>query len=243
MQYIYHYIFEIRLRILYSIFACIFSLILSYTFKYELFYLFTKPFLIFSNQFIFFELTEGLYTMIRIAGSISILTTVPYFIYQFWGFSIPSYYKFERKIINKIIFAFIFLLVFEFFFIYSFIFPKLCEFLLSFELKTYSPENNFLAVSIEFSPRIVSYIKITVQIFSFFLLLFQLPVIFVGLFVKDLLTSWDLCKQRKIIFFLCLFISAFISPPDVLSQLFISTVFYFVYELTIFIGFLFQSKT
>jgi len=180
--------------------------------------------------------------MIRVAGSISIFVIIPYFVYQIWGFSIPGYYKFERQKINKFFSVFLFLVLIEFFFIYSFIFPKLCYFLLSFELRKFNEESNFLPISIEFSPRIVSYIKVTGQIFSFFLLLFQLPIIFVSLFVKNLLTSWNLCQQRKIVFFLCIFISALISPPDVLSQLFISGVFYFVYELTIFVGFLFYFK-
>jgi sec-independent protein translocase protein TatC len=242
MQYISHYFFEIRLRVFYSIFACILSLTLSYIYKYELFYLFSKPFLIFSRQFIFFELTEGLYTMIRISGSISILTTIPYLIYQFWSFVIPSYYIFERKKLNFFLWSFFILILFEFLFIYWFLFPKLCEFLVSFEIKSLLPQNEFSPVSIEFTPRIASYIKVTIQLFSFFLLFFQLPFLFIGLFANNILTSANLSQQRKFVFFLCLFVSAFISPPDVVSQLFISSILYIIYEIIIWIGFIFQSS-
>lgn len=241
MQYISHYFFEIRLRVFYSIFACILSLCLSYMYKYELFYLFSKPFLVFSKQFVFFELTEGLYTMIYISGSISLLASIPYLIYQFWSFVIPSYYLFERKKLNFFLWSFFMLVVLEFLFIYWFLFPKLCQFLISFEIKSPLPQNNFSPVSIEFTPRIASYIKVTIQLFSFFLLFFQLPFVFIGLFANNVLTSSNLSQQRKFVFFLCVFVSAFISPPDVLSQLLISSILYVIYEFIILVGFIFQS--
>ena len=46
-----------------------------------------------------------------------------------------------------------------------------------------------------------------------------------------------MCQYRKLVFFFSLLISALISPPDVLSQLFISLILYIMYEIIIFIGF------
>lgn len=237
MQYISHYFYEIRLRVFYCILACLTSLLLSYIYKYELFYLFSKPFLIFSRQFVFLELTEGLSTMIYVSTSISILASIPYFVYQFWGFIIPSYYIVERKKLNFFLWSFFILLMGEFCFIYWFLFPKLCEFLVSFEMKSI---NNISPLSIEFTPRIASYIKITVQLFSLFLLFFQFPWVFISLFTKKILTSTNLSKQRKFVFFLCLLVSALISPPDVISQVFISTILYSIYEVIILTGYIFQ---
>jgi sec-independent protein translocase protein TatC len=226
---------------MYILFAGILSLAFSYIYKYELFYLISKPFLLFSTQFLFFELTEGLYTMIHIVSVISFGVLIPYSIYQFWSFSIPSYYRFERKKIRRFLWIFLFLFLIEFFFVYWFLFPKLCEFFLSFEIDSLESQIEKAPVSIEFTPRIASYIKLTIQLFSFFLLLFQLPFIFVGFFAKNILTSYNLCASRKFVFFLCVFFSAFISPPDIISQLILSSVFYSVYELIIFIGFFFES--
>ena len=241
MQYISYYFFELRLRSMYTFFAAVVSIVLSYTYKYELFYLISRPFLFFSTQFLFFELTEGLYTMIHIVSVISFGVVIPYGIYQFWSFSIPSYYKFERKIVLRYIWMFVFLFLIEFLFVYWFLFPKLCEFFLSFEIYSLESQMERAPVSIEFTPRIASYIKLTIQLFSFFLLLFQLPLVFVGFFTKNILTSYNLCVTRKFVFLLCVFFSAFISPPDIVSQLILSSVFYILYELIIFIGFFFES--
>ena len=117
MQYISYYFFELRLRSMYILFAGILSLAFSYIYKYELFYLISKPFLLFSTQFLFFELTEGLYTMIHIVSVISFGVLIPYSIYQFWSFSIPSYYRFERKKIRRFLWIFLFLFLIEFFFV------------------------------------------------------------------------------------------------------------------------------
>jgi len=241
MQYISHYFFELRLRGMYTFFAGVLTIALSYMYKYELFYLISKPFLLFSTQFIFFELTEGLYTMIHIVSVISFGVIFPYSIYQFWSFSIPSYYSFERKKFFHFFWIFLFLFLIEFLFVYWFLFPKLCEFFLSFEINSVDSQIERAPVSIEFAPRIASYIKLTIQLFSFFLLLFQLPFVFVGFFAKNILTSYTLCASRKIVFLLCVFFSAFISPPDIVSQLILSSAFYILYELIIFIGFFFES--
>lgn len=241
MQYISYYFFELRLRSIYTLFAAMISIILSYMYKYELFYLISKPFLLFSTQFLFFELTEGLYTMIHIVSVVSFSVVFPYGIYQLWSFSIPSYYRFERKNLFRYFWIFIFLFLIEFLFVYWFLFPKLCEFFLSFEIYSLESQIEKAPVSIEFTPRIASYIKLTIQLFSFFLLLFQLPLVFVGFFTKNILTSYNLCATRKFVFLLCVFFSAFISPPDIVSQLILSSVFYILYELIIFIGFFFES--
>jgi sec-independent protein translocase protein TatC len=238
MHYLSHYIFEIRLRILYTLIASILSLFISYLYKYEIFYLFSKPFLVFSSQFIFLDLTEGLYSMIRISSILSIMTTLPYIIYHIWSFFIPSYYSFERNQVNKFLIISGILFLLEFLFIYWIVFPKFCEFLVSFEMKSLiSSQKNFL-MSIEFSPRIESYIKLTTQLFSFFLFLFQIPLIFFIFFIKKLISSYVLCEQRKIYFFFSLLISAFFSPPDFISQLLLSSILYIFYEFIIFIGFL-----
>jgi sec-independent protein translocase protein TatC len=237
MHYLSHYFFEIRLRIIYTIIASILSLFVSYLYKYEIFYLFSKPFLVFSNQFIFLDLTEGLYSMIRISGIISIITTIPYIIYQIWSFLIPSYYLYERQKFNKILMIFGIAFCIEFFFIYWILFPKFCEFLVSFEIKSLISNHNNLLVSIEFSPRIESYIKLTTQLFSFLLFIFQFPLIFFILFIKKLISSYTLCEQRKIYFFFSILVSALFSPPDFLSQLLLSSILYIFYEFIIFIGF------
>lgn len=86
MQHIYHHITEIKLRFIYSLFSLIVTLLVSYIYQLELLYIITRPFLKLQQKFIFVDLTEALYTIIRICIYISIMLIIPYIIYQIWSF-------------------------------------------------------------------------------------------------------------------------------------------------------------
>lgn len=242
---------EIRLRFLYLSLSCIFSFLLSYTYKFELVYIISKPFLEFHTKFIFLDLTEALYTMIRMSGVVSFLSLFPLVFYHFWSFLIPSCYNFERKIINNLLYSFFFFFLLELLVIYFFLFPKICEFLMSFEIK--SLENislglhtssyrgtNFTGLSVELAPRIESYFLLISRFFLLFLSLFQLPFVFMVFYSKKWIKVSQLCEKRKYVFFLCIFLSAFLSPPDVLSQSILCFFAYILYEFIIFIGLFYE---
>lgn len=236
MYYIYYYLQEIRLRIVYILLAFIWSFLVGYFYKYEFFYLLSKPFLKFHRNFIFFDFTEGLSTIIHIVGIICFFVIIPYIFYHFWSFSAPSWYISERNRYRKIINLFAIFCVIEFLCVYLFVFPKICEFLISFEIQSLESTNEAL-LNLEFTPRIASYITLFSRLILFCLAVFQLPFLFLGLFSKKIISCYHLCQYRKLVFFFSLLISALISPPDVLSQLFISLILYIMYEIIIFIGF------
>ena len=78
MQYIYHHITEIKLRFIYFLFSFVLTLLISYLYKFELLYLITRPFLELQQKFIFVDLTEALYTIIRICISITLALMILY---------------------------------------------------------------------------------------------------------------------------------------------------------------------
>lgn len=237
MRYISSHFSEIRLRFSYITLAFLFSLFCSYINRNEFLYLTCKPFLKFYTKFLFFELTEAFYTTITLSIIISVLSIVPYSFYQLWSFSIPGRYKFERRKFSNLLKIFILVFVIEFVLIYNFIFPLICEFFISFEIKSL----NSPLLSIEFTPRIQSYIGLLLKLFSTFLFLFQLPFVFFYLFTTKFINCYTLCEHRKVLLFLVLVFSSLISPPDFVSQLLVSGVFYLMYEFIVFLGFFFDS--
>lgn len=252
MQYIYHHINELKLRFLYSLFSLIITLFVSYIYKFELLYLITRPFLELQQKFIFVDLTEALYTIIRICICITLILIILYVVYQLWSFFIPSCYSSERLLINKFLVIFFVLLILEISCIYFLIFPKIFEFLSSFQitnsLSENSLSNNFIInkhlatslLTIELSARIESYVQLILRISIFILIFFQIPLLFIILYYNQLCNGYDLCINRKIVFFFCILFSAFISPPDVLTQFFIILIFSILFEFLIFLGLIFQ---
>jgi sec-independent protein translocase protein TatC len=257
MQYIYHHIAEIKLRFIYFLFSFVLTLLISYLCKFELLYLITRPFLELQQKFIFVDLTEALYTIIRICISITLALMILYILYQIWSFFIPSCYFSERKITTKFLVVFLFLIILEIICIYFFIFPKIFEFLSSFQINNslINQDKQSLAFSgnsihmnssatsvlvIELSARIESYVKLIIQISIFILAFFQIPLFFIILYYNQLCNGYDLSANRKIVFFFCTLFSAFISPPDLLTQFFIVFILLLLFEFLVFLGLVFH---
>ena len=97
MYYIYYYLQEIRLRIVYILLAFIWSFLVGYFYKYEFFYLLSKPFLKFHRNFIFFDFTEGLSTIIHIVGIVCFLLLFHIFFIIF-GVLVPQVGIFQNEI-------------------------------------------------------------------------------------------------------------------------------------------------
>jgi len=233
MYFISYYIQEIRLRIFYIVLAYLWSFLVGYTYKYEFFYIVSAPVFLFHKNFIFLNFSEGLSTILTLVNMVCVFVLIPYVLYQFWSFRLPSWYLFERQKYTQLLYLFGFCTLLELSCIYVYVFPKLCEFFMSFELKSHTPGILF---TLEYTPRIASYITFVSRVLFSCYLLLQLPFLFGGLFSKKIINWSQLCSSRKLLFFLSLFLSACISPPDFLSQLFLTLTFSCLYEIIIFLG-------
>lgn len=163
---IYYHIKELKLRIFYLTISFLCTFFSCYYYSFEMIYLFVKPFLAYEKNFIFTDLTEAFYTTIKLNFIISIYTLIPFLIYQFWCFVIPSSFLKERKKYN-----FFFLTIFVLFnlsliFVYFLLLPELYKFLLNFEVNT-----NFMTIQLE--ARIHSYVELACKIFFFLVYYFK----------------------------------------------------------------------
>ena len=237
MYYISQYFSEFRLRGSYCIFAYSSALGVSYLCKYELFYILSKPFLFYTNQFVFFDLAEALSTFLGISLSISFVAIFPLLGYHFWCLFVPGSYGFERTSLTSSVLLWSFCFLGEFFCAYKFFFPKICEFLVSFAF-SHDYSLPFYPVEIAFTPRIASYIGTLRNFFFMFLLCCQIPFIFFYFFRENLVTPETFCQQRKFLVFVCILVAAFLSPPDFFSQCFLAFLFWILFESIIFFGFL-----
>ncbi len=113
------HLFEIKLRSIYLIFSTICTFFLFSHYQLELIYIMGKPFIEQQQTFIFLELTEAFYTLLRISTILTVFVIIPFLFYHMVSFLIPSFYKIER---NRLIFFFFFLFSFSkvkfFFFIF-----------------------------------------------------------------------------------------------------------------------------
>lgn len=239
---------ETRLRFIYIIYTFICTFFTCYWFQIEIIYLLTKPFLELHQTLIATDITEAFFSVFKVCFAFSFLFSLPIFGYHSWCFFSPSFYKSEAKKINIFIFLFIFLFLIEALYIYSSLFPKICEYFTSYQIGLPDSTTNgstykgIPQMMIEISPRISSYIKYCLQIYFGLLLIFQLPFIFLFLFYAKICTAIDLSSKRPLFFLFFLSLSALCSPPDIWSQSFLTLILCFLFELCLFIGYIFHAK-
>nr|UNZ99597.1 Nad9 [Chlorella vulgaris] len=237
------HLFEIKLRSIYLIFSTICTFFLFSHYQLELIYIMGKPFIEQQQTFIFLELTEAFYTLLRISTILTVFVIIPFLFYHMVSFLIPSFYKIERNRLIFFFFFFIFLFKSEVFFLYFCVIPKICEFLLSFEITSANSNSAFSLiplVSVEFTARIESYVKLLVRIFTIAVLVFQIPPGVCFFLSKKIFHVSFFYSNRQILSVISLVASAFFVPPEIISQLIVAFLFFLGFEFLIFVGFFFE---
>ena len=97
MTYFHFYFYEMRLRSYYVLFSTFSTFFICYSFQLEILYIIGKPFLEFQHTFVFLELTEAFYTLLRISTSLTFLLICPFLFYHFWSFLFQVCIKLSEK--------------------------------------------------------------------------------------------------------------------------------------------------
>ena len=225
---------EIKNRIFLIFITWISTIIICYNYKEVTLFFFVKPCLIINNintsYFIFTNLTELFFTNILMCNFIAIQISVISLILHIFFFITPALYQKEY---NKLIFIFIFNFVFLFFIyynIYKYILPWSWSFFLKFQ-------NNFLIKNIKifFEPKLHDYLQFCFELYKISVINYQILIILfvyiihlkdVKIFVKN---------YRKKLYFFFVIIASIITPPDILSQLFLSFFSLVIFEFIVLV--------
>jgi sec-independent protein translocase protein TatC len=202
-----------------------------------------KPFMELQQTFIFLELTEAFYTLLRISTITTLFVILPFMIYHIWSFFIPSFYKSEREHMFFILLICCIAVISEIALIYFIVLPQICSFLMSFEITSQSCQsvlNGQPLIRVEFTARIESVVGLLVKISALLLSIFQIPLCVFFMYSKKMLHVSFFYFNRKLCSIFLLLVSAFVAPPDVISQLVVAVIFFIVLEFLIFIGLLFE---
>ena len=217
------HIYELKFRIFYFLLSFFLCWYLTYFYKYEFLYLvnFTKK----ESYFIFTNASEVFLSLLKASFLIGFLYSLPYLIFQTGCFFIPCLYFYEAQRIFRILKKILFFSLFGNYFFITCIFPWSWNFFLGFE----STLQNSI-VSIYFENKIQDYLNFFIQFFFFFNLL-----IFFGLILYYFFENFlGFSKSRKLIYLSIIILAGCITPPDVLTQLWIGLPIIAGYEFTIF---------
>jgi sec-independent protein translocase protein TatC len=227
---------ELRKRLIVSIIAWIVCSIISYLFFDIIISVLYKPFETIHSSFndsnlYVTSLFEGFLIRFKISLISGIIVSLPVHLYNSIKFIFPGLKKKEKKVIVISLLSSFLLIGASIYYTYFQIIPFSIEFLMG---------NNFI-------PRntgiLLNYGENIFYIFQFLLvslLLFQVPILLELLMIMNLVQRKTLFRASRVVIVLILVLAAFLTPPDVGTQVAIALPLIVLYFLTILIAKIFR---
>jgi sec-independent protein translocase protein TatC len=199
----------------------IFSILMVYPLRYTN----PKPHLIFTAP------AEAIILSMKIALVGGIVVAVPFIFYQVWAFIAPGLYGKEKKVVLPIVISSSFSFFLGIGFAYVVI-PLMIKVLATFGAGILEP---YFKAS--------EYISFLIKMSLAFGLIFELPVVCYVLTKMGILTPKFLINKVRHAIVIIFIVAAVLTPPDVLSQLFLAAPLLIIYGISILVSFLAQERS
>lgn len=214
---------ELRRVLIISIIALIAGTLVAYIFFLEdAMNLIMAPITSLNIELNFFQVAEAFLTQLKVALLAGCIMASPVILWQLIRFILPALYKHERRIFFALIFSCIFLFVAGIAFGYFFV--------LRLGLKAL-----LFTFSGDFNPLIsaANYVSFVLGFLIPFGLVFEIPLFVYFLTKAGIVNPILLRSKRKYIILIILILAAMLTPPDIISQLFLALPMMLLYEISI----------
>ena len=189
---------------------------------------------------------EYFFTLIRISMVGGLALAFPVIAYQMWRFVAPGLYRSEKNAFLPFIIASPVLFLAGAAFAHFVVIPLAMTFFLGFaDLPSFlaafvgaeemGAAGSSSGIEIVFNGKVNESLDITLKMIVAFGLCFQLPVLLTLMGKAGLASSRGLRRTRKYAVVGILTVAAFVTPPDVTTQVILFTVVYALYEVSIFL--------
>lgn len=178
---------------------------------------------IYGYQYVYLAPQEMLMQYMSVALVFGLVATMPLILFQVWAFAKPGLTKRENRVfLCALIFGSLCFCV-GVAFAYKIMLPTMLLFLSTLETGTQVAA----AISVQ------NYISFLLTIFIIFGGVFELPVLSVVLDAIGILKVAWMKKIQRYVIVICFVLAAFITPPDVVSQVMVAIPMMGLYELSI----------
>ena len=215
---------EFRKRLIYALIPFALASLLSYFFSRPLIDFLTLPLRQTSAQaiLIFQAPHEAFLIHLKAAALAGFILTSPVFVAQAWLFVAPGLYPHEKRTLRQLIVFTVSLFLSGVVFAYALAIPWGLQFLLSFQTQSLKP---LLAVD--------AYFSFLIGMMFAFGILFDFPVIVVGLVQLGIMKSETLAKSRRLIIVMIFVVAAILTPsPDPVSQCLLAVPLVVLFEIS-----------
>jgi sec-independent protein translocase protein TatC len=181
---------------------------------------------VYGYEYVYISPQELLMQYFSVALLLSVCITFPVILYHVWAFIQPGLKKNENMLfLLALIFGLICFLL-GILFAYKIMMPFMLRFLIDVS------KGSDITASIS----VQNYITFLLTIFMIFGVIFELPVVSVLLTQMGLLKISWMRKGTRVVIVIIFLVSAFITPPDIVSQTMVAIPMIGLYELSILIS-------
>ncbi len=169
---------------------------------------------------------------VKLSMMVALMISLPWVLYQAWAFVAPGLYTHEKRLVAPLIISSSLLFVLGVAFCYFLVFGTVFKFI-----------NDFAPASITVAPDIENYLDFVLMMCLAFGLTFEVPVVVIVLVRMGVVSVEKLKAIRPYVIVGAFVIAAIVTPPDVMSQLFLAIPLCLLYEVGILLAPLFKRAT
>ena len=209
---------ELRKRVIeYSIFLLV-AVIFGFVFSKKILFLFTR---LIDEPLVTLSPQEGILTILKIGFLAGFIISLPFLIFQIWRYISHALTEKENKKLKLYLFFSLILFLLGISLAYFIIVPLGLNVLLDYGKEYFSP---MISIS--------SYISFVTLLLFVFGVIFQLPLIILFLNSIGVISKEQLKEKRRYFYLAAFIIGAFLTPPDVITQICLAIPIILLYEIS-----------
>jgi sec-independent protein translocase protein TatC len=163
---------------------------------------------------------------------VAFIMALPWVLYQAWAFVAPGLYTHEKRLVLPLVISSSLLFVLGVAFCYFFVFGTVFKFI-----------NDFAPKSINVAPDIENYVDFVLMMCMAFGMTFEVPIVVIVLVRMNIVTVEKLKSVRPYVVVGAFIVAAVVTPPDIMSQLFLAVPLCLLYEVGLLLAPIFARAT
>ena len=163
-----------------------------------------------------------IFTPLKLALIGAFFISIPFILYQAWGFIAPGLYSKEKRLAVPLLVSSILLFYAGMGFAYGVVFPLVFQF-----TSTFIPEG------VQYTPDMADYLNFSLKMFFAFGVAFEVPIATIIIIATGLTTPEKLAEKRPYVIVGAFVLGMLLTPPDIISQVMLALPMWFLFEMGI----------